>query len=95
MILPVAYQELSFLIEGMPLTYPLYADPAWKSFRAFDTGFGGPLPSQGWAVLDQQGVLRWMWRAMEKGSKVFEDFPPMPEDILKTIEQLRAEGTMK
>lgn len=95
MVLPVAHHELGNLIEGMDLKYPLYADPAWKSFRAYETGFGGPLPSQGWAVLDGDGILRWQWRAMEKGSKVLEEFPPMPKDVLDVIEKFQAEGTPK
>jgi peroxiredoxin len=87
-VLPTSTDNGHQLAEAMELKYPLYCDPTWQIFQDYGTGHGGPLPSQAWAILDAEGVIRWIWRAKARDSKVWTESVPMPMAVLKVVDQL-------
>ena len=48
--------------EAQGLAYPLHSDSTWDLYRAFGTGHVLLAPRQAWAIIDGQGIVRWLWR---------------------------------
>jgi peroxiredoxin len=49
------------------LNYPLHSDPTWDLFRAYGTGHVLLAPRQAWAIVDGEGIVRWIWRLSDAG----------------------------
>ena len=60
--------EVTARIPGTQgLTYPLHSDPTWDLFRAYGTGHVLLAPRQAWAIVDGEGIVRWLWRVGDAG----------------------------
>ena len=57
----------SRVAEGQGLSYPLHSDPTWDLFRAYGTGHVLMAPRQAWAIIDGEGIVRWVWRLADSG----------------------------
>jgi peroxiredoxin len=55
--------------ETQGLTYPLYSNPTWDLYRACGTGHVLLAPRQGWVIVDGEGIVQWIWRLGETGSR--------------------------
>jgi len=73
--------------EALGVSYPLYADPEWQSFKAYGAGRLGSLPLHAWAVVDGQGIVRFVWRL--NGPDVKADLP-MPAYVLDQVDTIFA-----
>ncbi|MET0985668.1 MAG: redoxin domain-containing protein [Steroidobacteraceae bacterium] len=49
--------------EILGLNYTLYGDPDFTLFEEFETRFSGGLPMPAWIIADENGVIRYLWRA--------------------------------
>jgi peroxiredoxin len=77
--------EVTARIPGtQQLTYPLHSDPTWDLYRAYGTGHVLLAPRQAWAVIDGEGVVRWIWRLTEKADHVVA----MPSEVLALARDL-------
>jgi peroxiredoxin len=72
------------IAETQGLSYPLHSDPTWGLYRAYDTGHVLMAPRQGWAVIDADGILRWVWRLSEEGGATV----PLPSEVLVVARDL-------
>jgi peroxiredoxin len=50
------------VVETLDLPYPIYADPEWSLFKAFEAGFNIGAPRRAWVVVDSEGIIRYAWR---------------------------------
>ena len=91
--MPISIERTRLFAEAMDLSYPLYADPSWHLFNAYGTSHSGPLPTQAWAILDGDGIIRWLYRARVKGTDVWEKGLPMPMDVLEMVGRVLPEST--
>jgi peroxiredoxin len=57
------------ITETQGLTYPLYSNPTWDLYRAYGTGHVLLAPRQGWVIVDAEGIVRWVWRLGDTGSR--------------------------
>lgn len=71
-------------IEHLGLNYPLYSDPTWEIYRAYGTGHVLMATKQAWAIVDGDGVIRWIWRSGQEGSTGV----PMPMEVLAVADGL-------
>jgi peroxiredoxin len=70
--------------ETQGLSYSLHSDPTWDLYRAYGTGHVLLAPRQAWAIVDGEGIVRWVWRLSEAtGSRV-----PLPSEVLTVAREL-------
>ena len=50
------------MVELVGLPYPLYSDPDYQLFGAFQTGWAAGPPMPAWVIVDGEGVIRYIWR---------------------------------
>jgi thioredoxin-dependent peroxiredoxin len=55
------------IAQTQGLTYPLYSNPTWDLYRSFGTGHVLMAPRQAWAIVDGNGIVRWIWRLEDAG----------------------------
>ena len=72
------------IAELQGLSYPLHSDPSWNVYRAYDTGHVLLAPRQAWAIVDADGILRWVWRLGEAGGSTVA----MPSEVLAVARDL-------
>ena len=73
-------------IELLGLNYPLYSDPTWDIYRAYGTGHVLMATKQAWAIVDGDGVIRWIWRSGQGGGALTKI--PMPMEVLDIADEL-------
>ncbi|MGD9798737.1 MAG: redoxin domain-containing protein [Acidimicrobiia bacterium] len=66
------------------LEYGLHADPTWGLYRAYGTGHVLFAPRQAWAIVDGEGVVRWLWRLGDAGGTRV----PLPSEVLAVAREL-------
>jgi peroxiredoxin len=73
--------------ETCGLSYPLHSDATWDLYRAYGTGHVLLAPRQAWAIVDGDGIVRWLWRmsAATGGHAV-----PLPSEVLAVARDLLA-----
>ncbi len=62
-VFPTTPEGSEEVLATHDLQWPAYSDPSWDAFRAYGSGhimFG---PIQMYAIVDGEGVVRWLWRA--------------------------------
>jgi hypothetical protein len=72
--------EVTELIrETCGISYLLHPDATWDLYRAFGAGHVLLAPRQAWAIVDSDGIVRWLWRmsAATGGHRV-----PLPSEVL-------------
>ena len=70
--------------ETQGLTYPLYSNPTWDLYRAYGTGHVLLAPRQGWVIVDGEGIVRWLWRLGDTGSRRVM----LPSEVLAVAREL-------
>jgi peroxiredoxin len=55
------------MVEIVGLPYPLYSDPEYQLFGAFQTGWAAGPPMPAWVVVDGEGTIRYVWRLASTG----------------------------
>jgi peroxiredoxin len=67
------------------LSYPLHSDATWDVYRAYGAGHVLLAPRQAWAVVDGEGIVRWLWRMGDAtgGHRV-----PLPSEVLAVARDL-------
>jgi peroxiredoxin Q/BCP len=85
--------QVGQVAETLNVPYPIYADPDWDLFKAYQTGYTLGGPTRGWVVVDGEGVIRFIWRLpLERNAdmmKVILSTPYVEADrILEEIKSL-------
>jgi peroxiredoxin len=57
-------KEARDMVDAWALPYPLYANPDFSLFEAYDVGYLGA-PLHGWIVIDADGVVRYVYRTID------------------------------
>ena len=73
--------------ESCEISYLLHSDATWDLYRAYGTGHVLLAPRQAWAIVDSDGIVRWLWRmsAATGGHRV-----PLPSEVLGVARDLFA-----
>lgn len=79
-------QQSDATIQHLGLNYPLYSDPSWDIYRAYGTGHVLMATKQAWAIVDGEGVIRWIWRSGQDGGERVG--VPMPMEVLAVGDDL-------
>jgi peroxiredoxin len=73
--------------ESCALSYPLHSDATWNIYRAYGTGHVLMAPRQAWAIVDSDGIVRWVWRLGGSGAQRV----PLPSEVLAIARDALAE----
>jgi peroxiredoxin len=71
--------EARGMVEGWSLPYPLYANPDFSLFEAYDVGYLGP-PLHGWIVIDADGIVQYVYRTIDHADQLAV---PTPLELLE------------
>ncbi len=73
--------------ETCGISYLLHSNATWDLYRAYGTGHVLLAPRQAWAIIDSDGIVRWLWRmsAATDGHGV-----PLPSEVLALTRDLLA-----
>ena len=87
-ILPLPIEQCRAVVESLELNYPLYANPDWSVFEAYGTGHILYAPKQCWVGVDEDGVVRHVWR-VGADDGTYQGVP-LPLEALEAFEATRA-----
>jgi peroxiredoxin len=78
--------EITARISGTQgLEYPLHSNPTWDLYRAFGTSHVLMAPRQAWAIIDGEGIVRWIWRLGDSGGS---HRVMLPSEVLEVARDL-------
>ena len=83
-VFPLPIEQCRAVVEARQLPYPLYADPDWSLFEAYETGHILHAPKQSWVGIDPDGAVTWMWRSGSTDADARR--VPMPLEALDAFE---------
>lgn len=83
-VFPTTVEGGAEILAAHELAWPVYTDPTWDVFRAYGSGhvlFG---PIQMYAIVDGDGVVRWLWRSEPSTPErpVGVESTPLPSEVL-------------
>jgi len=87
LVLPTSLEHAVSFKRALGLSYPIYADPEWSAHDRY-ARFLGILPLQASAIIDANGVVRYIW--CSDGGPGGDSIPPMPSGLLKQVDRLFA-----
>jgi hypothetical protein len=82
------------VVRDFEMPYPLFCDPEFDVFDAYDLGRVGGIPMQGWVVVDGEGIVQYVWRANNTprgGNFTRPGRPiecPMPVEVLESAREV-------
>jgi hypothetical protein len=82
-IMPLPIEQCRAVVESRELPYPLYANPDWSVYEAFETGHVLHAPKQCWVGVDPGGDVRYLWRSGSDDDG--RTRVPMPLDVLEAF----------
>lgn len=85
MIFPTSLERTRDFVETVGIEYPAFADPDWSVSNHYPR-FLGMLPLQADAILDEAGVIRFLWKS--DGGPGGDSLPPMATGLLKEVDRL-------
>jgi peroxiredoxin len=78
-VVPATLEIAQEMVEEWALPYPLLADPGLELFDAYELGYLAGVNMHGWAVLDAELRVQFLWRSIEH----LESFRvPAPAELL-------------
>jgi peroxiredoxin len=76
------------VVDSLGFPYPVFIDPQWSLYKAYDTGFIGGCPMPAWILIDGAGTIRYLWRAHDQP---LGGIYPEADDIVAELGAMLAE----